>query len=143
MIIRQFPAQKYEAFFKDLRTVNFRKKYCAAYRVLVKFDSCLYILSFQQDKHRKIVLLQAVLVRTPEGIFRARLVLENGILEALYDLLMYQGIDFNLQHEFALMALIDRQVFDSNISTAIVMPPDINAPKVREKAVPESNAAAS
>lgn len=143
MIIRQFPPQKYEEFFKDLRTINFRTKYCAVYRVLVKFDNCLYILSFQPDKHRKIVLLQTVLVRTPDGIFRARIVLENGILEALYDLLLYQGIDFDLQHEFALMALIDRQVFDSNISTAIAIPPDIKASKAQTVTVPNSSAAAS
>ncbi len=93
MIVRQLKADKYERFRSQLIQKAHQNPLEASFNVTIKINRKEYILKIQPDNKHKLVALQALEVdRDDECGHIHTLIINNKIISALLELLIWQGV---------------------------------------------------
>ena len=92
MIVRQLKAYQYEYLYRDLIETAHAEPLDASYTVRMQVGGTEYAVKLQPEAHNKIAVLQALsIVREKDGPSFA-LITQGGLLSALLEILLYQGI---------------------------------------------------
>lgn len=88
MVIYEVPAEKFDAFMKNLRNQNYRNPLDVVYNCDLKVNNDLYRLRLQVCPHRQVNPIQAV--RLDKSITQCELITDPPMLETLTRLIVAQ-----------------------------------------------------
>jgi len=92
MVFIQLNQEKYESFTKQLIKKARQEPFNASFDTTMIINDTEYILRVQPERKHKVYILQALIVERKEHSHCHTLILNNGFLWALLEILISQGV---------------------------------------------------
>lgn len=94
MISRQFKAERFEEFKKELQEYGRSKPYCPIYETDICLNGEKYTLFIQPDRNNRVYILYALWtgIEKESGAASYEVITKGAILSSIMEMIAYQGL---------------------------------------------------